>query len=121
MASGRKPLWNWTELERYATFGRNVCTQLGIEYEDAFDIIRWAIEETLCWEPFAISHQDPRFDSDRWRAFHTNTAPAHTSLPPLVVTFRVVRFPELGRLGELEGREIWIEEDLRRIGFDLRA
>lgn len=123
MANGRSPLWTWTELPRYATFCREVSDRLGIAYEGAFDVIRWAIEETLCWEPHRVSHPDPRFDDDpeaeRWRVFHTNEAPAHSPLPPLVVTFKVVRFPEFGELGVLEGREVWIEDELREIGVSI--
>jgi hypothetical protein len=121
VTNGRKPLWRWVELPRYATFCQAVCDQLGIPYEGAFDIIRWAIEETLCWEPHRVSHPDPRFEDERWRYFHTRDAPAHTPLPPLVLTFRVVRFPEMGELGVIEGREVWVEEDLRRIGFSMGA
>ena len=119
MANGRKPLWKWTELPRYGTLCGEVCGKLGLPYEDSFDEIRWAIEETLCWEPYSVSHSDPRFEDDRWRYFRTSAAPAHTPLPPLVVTFHVVRFPEFGELGILEGREVWLEEDLRRIGISL--
>jgi hypothetical protein len=121
VAAGRNPLWVWTELPRYATFCRGVCEQLGIEYEGAFDVIRWSIEETLCWEPVVTSHEDPRFSDYTWRYFHTRDAPAHTPLPPLVVTFRLAQFPRFGERGIIEGREVWVEADLRRIGFELEA
>jgi hypothetical protein len=117
---GRHPVWTWSELPRFAKFCRDVCKKLEIPYEDSFDKIRWAIEETLCWEPIVPSHPDPRFDDDVWRYFHTDDAPAQTPLPPLVVTFRIAHYPRFGELGLLEGREVWIEEDLRRIGFELR-
>jgi hypothetical protein len=99
-----------------------VCDRLGIPYEGAFDIVRWAIEETVCWEPLRVSHPDPRFDDEqRWRVFHTSAAPAHSKLPALVVTFHIVQFPEMGELGVIEGREVWIEEDLRQIGISLET
>jgi hypothetical protein len=104
---------------------RAVSEKLGIPYEGPFDVVRWSIEETLCWDPFQATQPDPRFEADpnidaeNWRYFHTREAPAHTPLPPLVATFRIAQFPRFGERGLIEGREVWVEEDLRQIGFAL--
>lgn len=112
-------MWRWTELPRYARFCRDLAERLGVPYEHDFDVVRWAIEETLCWEPVRPSHPDPRFEDDSWCYFRTSAAPALIRLPPLVVTFRIARYPQLGERGVLEGREIWVEDDLRQVGFDV--
>jgi NAD dependent epimerase/dehydratase family enzyme len=118
---GEIRMWKWTELSRFANFCRQICEKLDLEYEDEFDQIRWAIEENICRNPLTISHPDPRFTDENRRFFRTAEAPAHTSLPPLVVIFRVVRYPEMGAKGVLEGREVWVEEELRETGFSLEA
>jgi len=116
---GESRLWKWTELPRFATFCRDICERLGIPYEGAFDEVRWSIEENICRNPFRVSHPDSRFDGEQWRYFRTIDAPARMDVPALVVTFHVVRYPEFGSSGILEGREVWIEEELRQIGFSL--
>ncbi|TMM27860.1 MAG: hypothetical protein E6F94_01170 [Actinobacteria bacterium] len=118
-SEGEIRMWKWTELPRFATFCRQICEKLDLEYEDEFDRIRWAIEEDVCRNPLTISHTDPRFNDEKRRFFRTAEAPAQTQVPPLVVIFRVVRYPEMGAKGVIEGREVWIEQELREIGFSL--
>ena len=47
-SEGEIRMWKWTELPRFATFCRQICEKLDLEYEDEFDRIRWAIEEDVC-------------------------------------------------------------------------
>jgi hypothetical protein len=119
VADGETPLWTWTELPRFATFCRQICEATGASYENDFDEIRWAIEEDILRGPLSVSHPDPRFSDERRRYFRTAYAPARVPIGPLVVIFRVARYPEFGKPGEIEGREVWMEEDLRQIGFEL--
>jgi hypothetical protein len=112
-------LWKWTELPRFGRLGREICEKTGVPYEDAFDDVRWSIEVDVCRGPFSVSHPDPRFRDEQWRYFRVIAAPGRTGLPDLVVTFRVARYPEFGKPGVIEGREIWIEQELREIGISL--
>lgn len=68
-------------------------------------------------KPFSVSHPDPRFNAEEWRYTRVAASPGRTGLPALVATFRVARYPEFGRPGVLEAREMWVEEELRQIGL----
>ena len=116
-------LWKWTELPRFARDCRAIADELSIPYEHDFDLIRDTIDTTICRNPLAgHTHRDPRFDLDeRRRVFRTAHAPARTRVPPLVVTFRVVSYPRFGIPGVIEGREVWTEDALRRMGYDALA
>lgn len=117
MSEGESRLWKWTELPSYSNSCKTLSATLGLSYEHEFDLVRWAIEENVCRNPLAAP-LDPRFtNDDRRRAFRTTYAPALTALPPLVVFFRVGRYPEFGAQGVIEGREVWLEADLRAIGY----
>jgi hypothetical protein len=112
-------LWKWTELARFASDCRAIAEALDIPYEHDFDLIRDAIDSAICRNPLAgQTHLDPRFDLDeRRRVFRTASAPAQISVPPLVVAYRVVEFPRFGIPGVIEGREVWLEDELRKIGY----
>jgi len=116
-------LWKWTELPRFARDCRSIAEQVGVPYEHDFDLIRDAIETTVCRNPLAgQTHLDPRFDLDeRRRVFRTTAAPAQHGVPPLVIAFRVVTYPRFGIPGVIEGREVWTEDELRRIGYGVLA
>jgi hypothetical protein len=112
---GETRMWNWVELPRFATFCKRICEELGLSYEDEFDLVRWAITENVCRNPLKAP-LDPRFTSnDRRLVFRTVDAPALTKLPPLLVAFEVERYPEFGQQGIIVGREVWIEQELRAI------
>ena len=120
MSDREQRLWKWTELSRFADDCRRICAASGLSYEHDFDLIRWAvIEENICRNPLAgQTHLDPRFDNDeRRRVFRTVHAPGVTNVPPILVAYRVVRYPEFGRPGVIEGREAWLEDELRSIGY----
>lgn len=117
MSAGETLLWKWIELPQFATFCREICRTTGVSYEGDFDEVRWAIEEAVLRNPLNVSHPDPRFNDELRRYFWTSYAPGRVALPPLVVIFRVLRFPEFGEPGIIEGREAWIEEELRQTGF----
>lgn len=116
-------MWKWVELPRFASDCRKICEASGLSYEDEFDLIRWrVIEENICRNPLAgQTHPDPRFDDGRdeqRRVFRTAYAPGQTAIPPIVVCYRVVSYPGFGQKGVIEGREAWLEEELRAIGYD---
>jgi hypothetical protein len=121
---GEQLLWKWVELPRFANFCKEIAEKVGVSYVDAFDEVRWAIMNDVCRSPFAVTHPDPRFNDEAWRYVRVAESPGRTGLPALVATFRVARYPELrmdmypdfGVPGVLEGREMWIEEELRQLG-----
>ena len=119
MTGDETRLWKWVELPRFARFCQEIAEALNIPYEDDIDKIRWAIEETVLKDPHSVSHPDPRFQDDARRYFHTADAPAQLRLPPLVVIFRIASYPKFGEPGLIEGREVWIEDELRQIGFTM--
>jgi hypothetical protein len=124
VTEGEYLLWKWTELSRFARDCQRICDATGVPYEHDFDLIRWkVIEENICRNPLAGQTQlDPRFDRDeRRRVFRTAYAPAQTAIPPLVVAYLVVRFPAFAQPGVIEGREVWLEEELRAIGYSVLA
>ena len=117
------PLWKWVELPRFARDCQAIALETGIPYEHDFDLIRDAITTTICRNPLAgHTHLDPRFDNDeRRRVFRTALAPAQVKVPPLLVAYKVESFPRFGIPGVIEGREIWLEDELRRIGYEALA
>jgi hypothetical protein len=124
VSDGELRMWNWTELPRFANDCRAICDAVGASYEDEFDLIRWrVIEENICRNPLAgQTRLDPRFDqNEQRRVFRTAYAPAQMTIPPIVVAYRVVSFPEFGRKGVIEGREVWLEDELRAIGYGVLA
>jgi hypothetical protein len=124
VSEGELPLWKWTEIPKFANDCRDIAAAIGVSYEHDFDLIRWkVIEENICRNPLTgQTHPDPRWDNDETRrVFRTASAPAQTPIPPLVVVYRVVRFPEFGQPGIIEGREVWLEDELRAIGYAVLA
>lgn len=123
MEQDEGPLWKWVELPRFARDCKAIADALDIPYEHDFDLIRDAIDTTICRNPLAgQTHLDPRFDHDeRRRVFRTALAPAQLTTPPLVVAYRVVEYPRFGIPGVIEGREVWLEDELRQIGYAVLA
>jgi hypothetical protein len=98
--NGPKPPYTWSQLPSFSASRKALEDDV-----NEWDVFQWAIEDVLCWDPYAIVNSvgdgTDRLYFKTWR--HPGTA----SLPRLIVIFRIDKPPTDIEPGLIEGHLVF--------------